>query len=962
LTDIAVTPTLTLTPGERFLARLGIRPEDKAATALMFSNMFMSGIAIGMIRVCAITLFLAYWRADQLALIAILIAVVGMPMTLLIDRMTQGISIRNYLFTLLGIILGGLAIIRLLLGVTDSPYLIFALPLFLELVYMLFSLQFVTLLSRLLNVRQTKRLTGIARSGEFLAELAGGMLIVLLLNFINVTDLLVVAMMTTLVVFGIVSYTVSHFATTLYVPAEESTDGSDSRMLGMLRLPYVRLITFCYVAYMFAYFFLDVAFYDYASSEFPDQKALASFIAQFFAITGFLTMLVMVFLFAPFLRRFGIIAGVIAFPVVIFIGATTVSTMELTGASVTLIFTVMVVTNASRIILQSAIWKSSVTVLFQVLPDRQRGHGIALTEGVIDPVAGGLAGICLFILTTQLNLEPEIYLLVLSVLMLTWILVGFMVRRLYLSNLVVSIQKRKLGEMSLTDLDNASLEIIKEGLKSPYPAEVFYCLNLLEEIEHPEITELIKQVLDNNNRDVRMDVLRRIAYLQIEPMTVRVQERIEKEPDPSVRGQALKTYAALKSEDTVERLTPFLEAVHQDSRKGALVGILSHDRDNELANQYLLQSVRSDDIAEQIFAAEVIGEIGSGHLSGYLVELLDNQDPQVMDKAIIAAGALHDSRLVNILVQKLSIPSLQGTTALALRQFGEAALYDLDIGLTSPEASRQEKFHMIDTIREIGGERAIEILLRHMDLDQPELRHQIYLSLASLHYQADPDDQYIFVNKLDAEVQLITWLLAAMEDLSREEGYETLHDALANELESRRDKMLLLISFLFPSIVMLDTRANIDSKVAELRVFALEILDNLLTGDIKQIVLPLLDDLTVAERLEIMSDRFPQERMSAEARLHNVIDQHYDRAYFWTRSCMLMQAGISRSDEHMEQIYQGLQDREGIIRETALWSLARINPAEARERIRGFMDDADNQVRGVAQALDEELPALDEAD
>ncbi len=950
-----------LTRIDRLLARLGVRPEDRAATALMFSNMFMSGLAIGMIRVCAFTLFLEHWGSEQLALIAILIAAVGMPITLLIDRLTHRFAVRNYLFTILGVIFIGLAVMRLSLSFSSSPYLIFTLPLFFEVVYMLFSLQFVALLSRLLNVRQTKRLSGIARSGEFLAELAGGFIIVFLLNFIDVTDLLSMAMLTTLMVFGIVSYTVSHFRSTLYVSAENSGDDdhNETRLLGMLRLPYVRLITFCYITYMFAYFFLDVAFYDYAVKQFPNEKALASFIAQFFAAAGFLTMFVMVFLFAPFLRRFGILAGVIAFPVIIFLGSSAVSVMEFTGAEAALIFAVMVITNASRIILQSAIWKSSVTILFQVLPDRQRTQGIALTEGVIDPVAGGFAGLCLYILTTQMGLEPKSFLAILSVLMLAWIVIGFLVHRTYLSNLVVNIQKRKLGEMALSDLDNTSLEIIKEGLTSSYPAEIFYCLNLLEEMEHPEITELIKQVLDNNNRDVRMDVLRRIAALEIQPLTSRVLDRIDQEPDTMVRGQALKTYAALRPDDVIERLEPYLEAFHQDLRKGALVGILTYDQNDESANNTLLQSIRSENRKERLLAAEVIGEIGSPHFSGYLVELLDDIDLQVVERAIYAAGHLHDSRLVNILVSKLSIGSLQGTTALSLRQFGEAALYDLDIGLTSPEATRQEKLHIIETIREIGGPRAIEILLRHLEIPQPELRHQVNLSLASLHYQADPDDQYIFVNALDEEVQLITWLLATMEDLKDEPRFELLHAALASELEVRRDNMLLLISFLFPSIVMLDTRANIDSKVQEMRVFALEILDNLLTGEIKQIVLPLLDDLTVAERLEQMSERFPQDKMTAEERFHDVAENHYERAFFWTRSCVLYQIGINESGEHMEQVERALTDRENIIRETAVWCLGQLNPPDLRRKISTFMGDRSEQVGELARGIHGSLPAPD---
>ena len=341
---------------------------------------------------------------------------------------------------------------------------------------------------------------------------------------------------------------------------------------------------------------------------------------------------------------------------------------------------------------------------------------------------------------------------------------------------------------------------------------------------------------------------------------------------------------------------------------------------------------------------------------GSWFELLDDTDLSVVERAIIAAGYLHDARLVNILVNKLSVSSLQGTTSLSLRQFGEAALYDLDIGLSSLEASRQEKFHMIETIREIGGQRAIDILLRHIEIPQPELRHQIYLSLASLHYQAEPDDQYIFVNNLDEEVQLITWLLAAMEDLYQKEGYETLHAALGNELDVRRDMMLLLISFLFPSIVMLDTRANIDSKVAELRVFALELLDNLLTGEIKQIVLPILDDLSVAERLEQMSVRFPQERMTPDVRFHDIVDSHFERAFFWTRSCMLYQIGMSESQGHMDQVEKGLQDRESVIRETAVWCLERLDVPELRKRVTPFMADRSDQVSILAKSIHSGLP------
>ncbi len=870
-TENVIAASNSLSRSEQWLARLGIRPSDKAVTALLFSNMFLSGIAIGMIRVCALTLFLKHYGSEQLALIAILLAMIGMPATIIIDRFTYRFSTNTYVMTLLGTILTGLILFRGLLGLTESSILIFTLPLFFELIYMLFSLQFITLLTRLLNVRQAKRLSGIARSGEFVAETVGGFLIVVLLNFIQVKDLFLVAILATGLVFLVVRYTTSKFKGSLLVTNKEVAEGegTESRLLGMLKIRYVRLIAIAYAIFMFAYFFLEVAFYDYAAMKYPDDRQLAEFIAQFFAVTGFLTVIAMVFLFAPFLRRFGIIAGVIAFPLVIFTGSMAVSVMEYSGVGITMVFAVIVATNCARFILQASIWKPSVAILFQVLPSRQRTTGTALIEGVVDPLSGGLAGLCLFILIEALGWAPKQFLLLLAVLMIAWLILAVFIRRLYLSNLVVSIQKRKLGELSIAELDKASLDIIKAGISSSFPTEIFYCLNLLEEIDHPEITELMKKVLSNDHREVRLDVLKRIAVAEIKPMIPEIQKRINAEQDDEVRAQALITYATLAPANTIELLSPFLTEKIDALRKGALIGILTHEPANEDANNLLLRLARSSKTEDRIFAADIIGAIRSEHFSGFLMELLEDADTGVVERAIHAAGAIGDNRLINILVTKLASPPLLPAASIALRLFKEAALYDLDLGFTSPHADRQVKLHIVDIIREIGGVKATEVLLRHIDVDRPEVRHRIFLSLASLHYQADPDDQYIFVNKLDDEVHSITWLLAAMEDIYGIDKYHLVHSALGHELDVKRDNMLLLISFLFPSIVMLDTRANIDSKVAELRIFALEVLDNLLTGEIKQIVLPLLDDLTVGERLAILDEKFPQETYSTESRFND---------------------------------------------------------------------------------------------
>lgn len=940
-----------LSTRERFFVGLGIRPREAPLVALLFSNMFLSGIAIGMIRVCAFTLFLEYFASEQLALTAIGIAIFGTLITLVIERSTRNFAVDRYIYTVLGTILVGLFGIWFLLGAIPGKVIVFALPLFFEVVYMLFSLQFIALLTRLLNVRQTKRLSGLTRSGEFLAEMVGGFSVFLLLNFMEVKDLLLVASVAVIGVFLVVRKTVTIFNRHLTTVTEHSETEGQGRMLSMLSLRYVKLIGLCYGAFIFAYFFLDVAFYKYAVEIYPNERDLASFIGQFFATAGFLTLLTMVFIFAPFLRMFGVLAGVIAFPVLIGAGSVAVSALEFSGVEIGVIFVVMIATNGLRVILQSAIFRPTVGILFQVLPDRQRSLGTSLIEGIIDPLASGLAGITLYVISEFFEWPTEVFLLLLAGLMVLWVVCGFLIRKSYLESLVESIQTRKLGRLDIDKLDSASIKTILQGLDSPYPAEVFYCLDILEEIEHPDITNYMQYILASKDETVRMDILKRLERLRLKRLAPQISQRIRDEFSPAVLGQVLRTYAELEQEDVLEKLNPFLDHEHSEVRKGALVGILNFAPGTDSALDFLLKTARSETVADRLFAADALSALGSKTYSGYLSELLDDVDADVVDRAIIAAGAIRDERLVAKLVDKLSNPAHLGRAGVALQQHGEVALLDLERTLSNPAVNRTVRRKVIEVLQEIDSSKSTEVLLQHIDIQDPELRHHIYVALANLRYQAIDDDRYKFVNTLNEEVESVTFLLAAMEDIWGVDDLELIHSAMGHELDLHRDNMLLLTSFIFSSNVMLDTRANIDSKVSELRVFALEVLDNLLTTEVKQIVFPLLDDLTVAERLEALSVRFPQTRMTAEVRMHNILADYYEHSVYWTRSVLLHKIGELKLSEFEDLVRGSLNDQEALVRETGLWALAQLNPDDLPKTLSAHADDQSSNIRSIVAEL-----------
>jgi HEAT repeat protein/ATP/ADP translocase len=941
------------------LTKIGIRPSDKQLTLLLFSNMFFSGLSVGMIRVCAYTLFLAHFGSEQLALIAILLAIAGTFVTLGINWLTRHFSVRGYIFSLLITVLIGLLGFRLSLANSSSSTLIFFLPLWFEIAYMLYSLQFTTLLTRLFDVRQAKRLAGLTRSGEFLAEILGGFSVVLLLTLIKVEDLLIVAFFSTICVFLCVQRTVSAFRSKLHVTTEEvaAAEGKGSNLLTLFRQPYVRLISACYAIYIFAYFTLDVVFYDYSVRQFPNPTELAGFLGQFFAVTGFLTLISLAFVFAPFLRRFGIIAGVMAFPVFITLGSVAVGFLDLGGVPIIIIFVVLVLTNGLRFVLQSSIWRPSIAILFQVMPDRQRYHSNTLIEGIIDPLSGGIAGLILYLLTTYLDWESRSLLFLLSALLLIWILISYLIRRMYLSNLTVTLKKRKLGELTISELDRTSLKIIEQRLNSEHPAEVLYCLDLLENMGHQQYPELVANSLTHSSTAVRMNALQRIERLKLGELSHNVSDLLSSEIDVEVLGQGFVTYGSLRADDVPEKLKPYLKITTPHLHRGALVGLLRFNIGSVEAIQHLLSLVHASDSEQRRFAATVLGEAGEKAFTGLVCELLDDDDMQTVKESIFAASNIHDEKLIAPLVSKLSEPALQQLTARVLQGKGEIALGHLENMLNQENIDSRLKILLIGIISEIGGDQATNILTSLVHSDSPEIKHKVFLGLANLQYQATDDLKYVYANLLEEEVSVISWILASLEDLHQEDGYQSLFNALANELDQRRDNMLLLVSFLFPSVVMLDSRANIDSKVAELRIFALEVLDNVLNSEVKQIVLPILEDITVKERLELLKPKFPQQQLSSSDRFDEIMETYYEKAAYWTQVCLLHQIGEKRIDRYTPVLKKALNSHEAVIRETALWSTNNIQPETAYELLTKMSRDSADNVRSLSRYLMQLTPS-----
>ena len=96
--------------------------------------------------------------------------------------------------------------------------------------------------------------------------------------------------------------------------------------------------------------------------------------------------------------------------------------------------------------------------------------------------------------------------------------------------------------------------------------------------------------------------------------------------------------------------------------------------------------------------------------------------------------------------------------------------------------------------------------------------------------------------------------------------------------------------------------------------------------------------------------------MSAENRFNDIVESHFDDAFFWTRNTLLYQIGQDRESGLIGKVRESLQDGEATIRETGLWALSRLEPSDLRRTLQIHVGDAHENVSDIVRYLLAGLP------
>lgn len=766
---------------------LNVQPGEGRPLALLLLHSFFTGLAIVSFYTASSALFLHQFSVELLPFVYI-----GSAITSTAAGWMYGMGRRRFpggrlLAGILLFLLLTVLAFRLALALSLSPWTTFGLLVWYTTLQALTHVEFWGLAGQLFNVRQAKRLFGLAGSGELLASFLGGLSTPLFVALAGTVNLL-------LVTAGALACCLVVLASILRETGglhPESADGHQaegavSRLRDLVRNHYIASIFLLSLIAVTAHRLVDFAFLEQTKCQFASQDDLADFFGLFYGSYQAIAFVILTFATGRLLGRFGIKLGLR-----VRLEAMTLTTIGLvlvaaTSASSTaaLFWSALLIKMADTVFLRS-LTTPAFLVLYQPLRRGQRLATQLTVESMVGPIAGGVAG-ALLLAMSWLGIARPLWLglLILAVLA-AWRLASKRVNHGYREALPKALRHHLLEGVSLSMDESGLREALLLRLGSDRPQEVIYALDLLTRRLGEERVPLLRPLLRHPRPEVRHHALDCVTAGHLADLTADVQELTGREEDPQVLAVAVKGLAALGESDVVDHVAAFLEWREPEVRKGAVVGLLAHGGIDGIlqAGSHVIDMSASDEAEERAVAAEILGEVGQPSFYRPLLALLDLRCAEPL-------GALRralEHRLAGIrrrILLLLSFTHDPGTMKRAGEQFrtGTPEQRAFALEILDTHLPRNLKTSLLPAFEDLPA----AVRLRRMSGDLPQ--QQLGRS-GRLEVLMTPG-----VHHLEAWIR--TCAIRAAADLNEVRSAEVVEDCAASENQLVRETALWALSVL----------------------------------------------------------------------------------------------------------------------------------------------------------------------
>jgi ATP:ADP antiporter, AAA family len=593
--------------------------------------------------------------------------------------------------------------------------------------------------------------------------------------------------------------------------------------------------------------------------------------------------------------------------------------------------------------------KTTREILFLPLPGDIKLKAKSFVDVTVDRGAKAFGALLLLILVKPwgFTLDWQRLSYASLTMVVLWIFMALRARRGYLLAFRQSIERRDLAptEMRLSGADLSTVETLVQELAHPDPAKVVYAIDVLESLDKRNLVTPL--LLYHESPVVRARALSALGAVRSD-IAVQWRPQIRRmlsDPDSGVRAAAIRALEAVSLEDAAAVARPLLSDEDPRIRVTAAVSLAASARNEDIdAAEATLLELASDprDTARAVRrdVAAAVRHIANPRFQGLLIPLLYDPAPEVADEAMesVQAGATDDFVFVPTLVALLRNRQLKGRAREALVRYGEPVIDVLAHFMRDADEDIWVRRHIPATLALIPSQKTVDVLVAALDDPDGFLR---YKAIAAL-------------DRLRAEQPSLTFSREPIEALAIKEGrryfnYLSLYDnlfgkgrlgadsLLADSLEQKmtrtKNRIYRLLGLIYPWKDITAAEWTLERGDPRSRASASEYLDNILGGQLRKRIMPVLEDLPRDEKVRRGNVLLKTRPRDVEETLLQLINDDDQVVAASAIDLARQQAMWSLADD-IEHVLAHRDARDWYVFEAASWALAeRRMPAERRREL-----------------------------
>lgn len=690
--------------------------------------------------------------------------------------------------------------------------------------------QFWILVNDVFNPREAKRLIGFFGSGGILGGIFGGLITIVLAKLkVSSNNLLLVAAGFLLVCPFVVNYIFFLQRKGKILTGEETQRYTSTRKepqrvgfkdcFDTVRKDYyLKLLAAVVIVTGIVSIFIDWQSKCIVYDVNPFGGNLKVFFGVFYTGLLVFAFLLQLFMTSKIIQRYGISFALLFYPAVLLLLSIGIAAWQVLAFAVAI--------KASDKSLSFSINQSARELLYIPVSPVIKYKAKIFIDMFLNRFADSFGALILFIIFL-FNFGTKILIPIVSFISVLFIL-GWIVLNLKASREYTNTVKQKL-EMKWERVDRAVAEkmdidytkLVFDTLESKNRSSILYAMHLFDLIKQDKLSPELRKLISYKSDEMKASSLG----------------------------------ALFESQDTT--LFPDTEDVIDDKAlEKDVKEIMSLDVYQELMKSYFEKTI-TDESKEAVTArmelAKAIGLMEShSPLVQKLEELLQDESPEVSKYAIESAANIGKKEYVPALLGKLQNPLTREDAISALEKYGQKIVGTLADYMSDIEENIELRKAVTSILGYIGTQDAADFLCWELAEDRGDMDSELIDALDRIRSEKPlvqfPED--VIKSKIIKEIKKHYQVLIQLYELSSESKDESRRKALEGNLTISLMNIFKLFGIVYPREDIARAYQNIRAGTKNSVAYAVELLDNILHKEMRDILVPIIEDISLAERAQ----------------------------------------------------------------------------------------------------------------